>query len=907
MQKLFAENTHFTRDVQGRYVCNTFEEALESAKATGRADGQNRPDARPFDIVVIGGGTFGAVEAHKLFRNDRFRQKRILVLEGGPFLLPEHTQNLPDIGLGVGQKEHLAVLQTLQRTADDLRGQGVSDAVNWAFNRLREISKEVWGLAWHSPHQFPGLAYCLGGRSLYWGGWSPQLLDEEMPTPAWPATAVAQLKNKYFREACDQIGTTSTNDYVFGDLQKAWRELLADGYDTIRHAIPLNELPDHPGVMHADGGLTRDELLLMLGFTDSTLPDADLKKLLKIEAPLAVQSHPIRSGSFPINKFSAMPLLIQAARQAESESKGDDVRKRLMIVPNCHVKRLLHSGGHVTTIETSNGNIELPSAGVVIIALGTVESARLAKVSFGDLANQDQIGRNLMAHLRSNIHLRIPRTAISTAQANELQAGALFVKCRFPYPGTSNFGTFHLQLTAAGRGLEGENYAEELNRTIPDVDTLHAFKKATDSTIVITIRAIGEMTPNNPNSHVTLDQNPAEVDEYGVRRAYVSLVPSAFDKQLWDAMDDASNDVAKIFINGHHFDLMNLGKDGRHLAPTTDLKAVLPYTVNGSNNPKRRDGLGTTHHEAGTLSMGTVTDTHGRFHHVANAYAAGPALFPTIGSPNPMLTGVAMSRALADHLVPPGLSPPPPTADLTPLLDSNPATRALWDFVGRGSMDIESSTLLLAAGDNLGLAYPHSPMSANFELVCDFMIASKQTNSGVFFGSWDPNRPVPRREDPAITDAYDNRAYVPVHTGFEVQIDELARGNPQLGIPDGRDESRTGAIYAIPLGMGAGQQQYNRGPELVPGRWHRLELTVAGNNVTVRIDGVQTTSFTNNDTYRGRASDPENGIHGGFIGFQAHTGLIAFANIAVDAPATIVEAVRLAKRRPAKTVLAGKP
>ena len=69
-----------------------------------------------------------------------------------------------------------------------------------------------------------------------------------------------------------------------------------------------------------------------------------------------------------------------------------------------------------------------------------------------------------------------------------------------------------------------------------------------------------------------------------------------------------------------------------------------------------RDGLGTTHHEAGTLWMGTspnssVTDLNGQLHHIRNAYVAGPALFPALGSANPSLTALALARQTASAVV----------------------------------------------------------------------------------------------------------------------------------------------------------------------------------------------------------------------------------------------------------------
>jgi hypothetical protein len=161
------QRTDFSLDIIGRYICNGLDEALRSA------DKSLHPNARPFDVIVVGGGSFGPVLAQHLFDLDKAHRHRILVLEGGPVALPEHVQNLPMLGLNVPGKTSIA----------DLRASGQD-------GRARN---EVWGLAWHSNEQFPGLAYCLGGRSLFFGGWSPQLLDAEMPLVQWPSDVVNEL------------------------------------------------------------------------------------------------------------------------------------------------------------------------------------------------------------------------------------------------------------------------------------------------------------------------------------------------------------------------------------------------------------------------------------------------------------------------------------------------------------------------------------------------------------------------------------------------------------------------------------------------------------------------------------------------------------------------------------------
>ena len=135
-------------------------------------------------------------------------------------------------------------------------------------------------------------------------------------------------------------------------------------------------------------------------------------------------------------------------------------------------------------------------------------------------------------------------------------------------------------------------------------------------------------------------------------------------------------------------------------------------------------------------------------------------------------------------------------------------------------------------------------------------------------------------------DIYGNGAYVAVDTGFEIQIDELARGNRSVRPPedDGMDKKRTGAIYDIPTTAGLGyQQNFQRGPTLQPGQWNDYEIEVkksaAGDVYTVRLNGQQTTKYANTDAYRGKSVvvDPNSG----FLGLQSHSGRVAFRNIRI--------------------------
>lgn len=890
-----SQGTEFAIDVMGRYVCNSFDEAMASSdpvfRATARdVSGNPLPSSgglRPFDFIIIGGGTFGGAVAEHLFFRSTGRAERILVLDAGPFALPEHIQNVPSIA-SVG---------------------------------------EVWGLPWNGNIGFSGLAFCVGGRSIFWGGWSPRLLDSE--TVSWPKAVLDDLNAKilakngdegYFRQSSRQIGVAETNDFVFGELHYAMRDVLFAALEAgkITDAMSLSLLPESPMVEVLGTSPTVDELATMLGVPVPNPQPPDLKQQflnkLKLEAPLAVQARPGHAGFFPLNKFSSTPLLIKAARTAYSEAPGNDVQKRLMIVPRCHVTRLTVvsdgvGGSRIDAVLTEHGPIPVFPDSEVIIALGTIESTRLALLSFGE---DGRIGTNLIAHLRSNSTFRVPREAFSALDPNlrALQSSALFMKGQhqFKKPDGSpdGVGHFHFQITATGLDVVNANAEAELFQKIPDIDTLEGHLNASDTHVVITIRAIGEMETDNPASNITRDLDPRQVD-FGERKVFVNLNASDRDRELWEAMDTAADQLAVVFSNGKKIDILS-GNGNRVIAPSVDASTYaihVPHRIKDAsgqlvNNPDRRDGLGTTHHEAGTLRMGddpakSVTNSDCRFHTVSNAYVASPALFPMTGSPNPMLTGIAMARRLGDYLLPP---PPLPLPGVAYLFDGSQKAAdffSKWLQAGSGSFNIVERSLVAQPGPGgIGLLYYTAQQFDNFTLDLDFCLphprGNQNDNSGVFVRFRDPRKPelagTPGPDIPG------NNATVAVDTGYEIQIDEEARGDTRKVDPDGtfpeKDGhfyNRTAAIYkAKAAGTAPGQQNYTNNQRLRHGFWHHLTITVTDRTYEVMLNGQHATTFTAdatdpNEKFRGRKSseDPDSG----FIGLQVHTGNVAFANIRI--------------------------
>jgi choline dehydrogenase-like flavoprotein len=556
-----VQETSFSIDVLGRHVCSTWQEATGNAGA-------------PFAAVVVGGGMYGGYLAAKI--SQRHPGKRVLVLDAGRFLIGEHVQNLGRVGLDIPDP--------IPPGSDP----GVARA-------------HVWGLPWRGNVTFPGLAYCLGGKSLYWGGWCPRLTLGDLAR--WPA-ATAQALTGVYLEVENETGVVPATDFITGDLLAAL------------HTKVVSAAAATPDI-------------------ETTLGDHGVEV-----APLAVQGSPPVSGLFSFDKFSSLPMLIDAVREDVAASGFNDTHRRLFLVPQAHVVKVHTAGGlaHAIEVDVAGQRQFLPVAPecAVILAASGIESTRLALHSFPT----PLMGRNLMAHVRSDFTVRIHRLALPPVPGH-VQTAALLVR------GAAPSGRFHLQLTAS-TSRSGSD--ELLFRMVPDLDLLQDQLANTDPDwVTLTVRGIGEMhgdtTTPAPNATTSwVDLSPNESDEFGVPRAYVHLTLGPGDLATWQAMDRAAVTLAQTVAGSP--DSIQYRYDGGWQSQPFPLDR--PF-------PEWHRGLGTTYHESGTLWMGddpatSVTDPLGRFHHLGNVYACDQSLFPTVGSVNPAITGLTLARRLAQQL-----------------------------------------------------------------------------------------------------------------------------------------------------------------------------------------------------------------------------------------------------------------
>ena len=423
---------------------------------------------------------------------------------------------------------------------------------------------------------------------------------------------------------------------------------------------------------------------------------------------------------------------------------------------------------------------------------------------------------------------------------------------------SSDHGRFHFQIVSA---VNIHGNPDVIYRMVPDLEAAEMIAEQgadMNATVNIAIRGVGELRGKRDGSIITSpDENWANLayqDQndsiYQHRRLYTHYRDES-NNPMWKDLDDAF----KKFI-----DELGAEKTGE----------------------TGQQGLGTTWHEGGTLWMGddpyrSVTDINGRFHHVGNVACVSQAIYPTVGSANPVITGLCLARKAAEAIAErfKSTTPPPPAA--TPASGVRqlwPNEKAKWkrsfdqqplqqnhDFFETSAFSVINCDSVNAPTGQLPVIFFDEPFE-NFRLTLQWMSflldGDVTANSGVLL----------RAPKPGV---FINQAF---YDGtIEVQIDETGYDFFSSHRTFASPLHRTGAVYGLaPAKLWAAKLPFapmtNR-----EGTWNTYQIEVNGSSITVRLND-QLVSETNNLPIALQKS--------GYIGLQYHTGVTHFGNIRLE-------------------------
>lgn len=339
-------------------------------------------EVNQYDLVVVGSGFCALAVAHRaLERNPRCR---ILMIERGPFFLPEHFQNLP-----------LPFVNTLG---------GLSETFPWTLSADTATGK-AGTIRWQH-----GMIPYFGGRSTLWSAWCPRPNDDELA--GWPKETIAAAKRNFAAaeallhvQSTDQIDSQLTEDSVklvrgsrpvYGALQSRVHELLKAGADKAPAVYRVQAAPLASRAEDVDG----------IDFQKFSTPGEILRLVLKQRALAAAGT------GAPLD-----------------------------IVTDCVVERIIEQGGAATALQTSRGVLALGSAKLVL-AMGTLPPTTLVRNSFPSLPN---IGERFSAHFITAVVARVPRADLDPGHSfGPLEIGACYVGGK----GATWNQQFHIQLSA---------------------------------------------------------------------------------------------------------------------------------------------------------------------------------------------------------------------------------------------------------------------------------------------------------------------------------------------------------------------------------------------------------------------------------------------------------------------------
>ena len=512
-----------------------------------------------YDVIIIGTGAAGGTLAHQLAPTG----KRILILERGDFLPREKENWSPK-----------AVYQ---------KGRYYTDAEKWE-NKEGESFE-------------PQTCYWVGGNTKVYGA------------------ALVRMREKDFTEVEHVDGISPAWPLEYKDFEPYYTqaEKLFDVHGK-RGEDPTEPFTNsdypHPLVSHEPHMQKLADRIRQQGYTPFHLPVG--LKLNEIDRTL--------SACIRCDTCDGYPCLLHA----KADSDVNCIRpirqlENVTLLTKALVKQLhtSDSGSEITAVSAEvKGEEQLFSAGIVVVACGSINSAALLLRSANDrhptgLANRsDQLGRNFMKHLTTSmVALSIePNPAVhqKTIAINDFYWG----EEDFPYP----MGMVQNTGNVKGGMLPAE---------APDI--LKPYVKFTPENVLDVIAA------HTTGWWLQSEDLPRADNRVRLVNGKVRLDYTPNNVEARDRLIDRWTTVLKNM--------------------DSSTQQVLPFGL----YPRSIQPLAAVGHQCGTARFGTdpetsVLDLNCRTHDIDNLYVVDGSFFPSNTGVNPTLTIVANAIRVAEHL-----------------------------------------------------------------------------------------------------------------------------------------------------------------------------------------------------------------------------------------------------------------
>lgn len=390
------------------------------------------------DHIVIGSGFCAYAFAERTLTVNP--HARILIIERGPFFLPQHFQNLP-----LPYKETLG---------------GLSETFPWTL-AAATATQPPGKISWQH-----GMVPFYGGRSIMWSAWCPRPEEDEMR--GWPR-AVMDAAKSHFTSAEDLLNVVSADQIDAGRS--------ADVVDLINDTRPVYGIMQKALQERLEAGLHK------IDSATRSMP-----------APLAAATGATSGVDFA--KFSTPAVLLELTdKQAALEAQGKGAALRM--VTDCTVLSVLQQDGRATALNTNRGVVNVGNANLVL-AMGTLPPATLVLNSFPQVQGA---GGHFSAHFITSVVARVPREDFDfSGQLGELELAAIYLAGKSPAGMQYHVQLSVLSDRCPDKNAQkSERYAPDVVATAS-----LAQLRSSEDYLVFVCAVLGELDESNPENHLRL-------------------------------------------------------------------------------------------------------------------------------------------------------------------------------------------------------------------------------------------------------------------------------------------------------------------------------------------------------------------------------------------------------------------